>query len=357
MAQDEPRGDRVAVLLGLLADPPEVPACRSGLVARREPPVPPLPPNPALVLRAQRTSATPEVSGRHLRAAPPFPLAGEGRDEDDCARTITRSSPARAAAVSGFLHLAMTVSFLAFGTKPAPPEPDLPAPIVVIFTAAPGPADVTAAAVSAATDAAAKDAPPVADPYPPPPAAVVDEPPQLPVPTASMPVPQPARPAAKPPDQPRRAAPKQRMAAPPADVPPVRRGHEEARPSPPQPTPPAAIPDPAAAPPAASPAVPAEPAAAAASGPSRGVAVLERIQPAYPAAALHQRIEGEVIVRVEVSEDGVPSAVSLSRSSGHASLDDAALTAVRRWRFGPAMENGRLVSRTVEIPWVFRIAK
>ena len=355
MAQDEPRRDRVAVLLGLVADPPEVPACRSGLVARRDQPVPPLPPDPALVLRAQRTPATQEVSGRHSRAAAPFPLAGEGRDEDDRARTVTRSSPARAAAVSGFLHLAMTASFLAFGTKPAPPEPDLPAPIVVIFTAAPGPADVAVAAVSAATDAAAKDAPPAPDPDPPP-AAVADEPPQLPVPTASMPVPEPARPAAKPPDQPRRTAPKQRTAAPPADVPPVRRGREEARPLPPQPTP-AAIPDSAAPPPAAGPAVPAEPAAAAASGPSRGVAVLERIQPAYPAAALRQRIEGEVIVRVEVSEDGIPSAVSLSRSSGHASLDDAALTAVRRWRFGPAVENGRPVSRTVEIPWVFRIAK
>ena len=47
-----------------------------------------------------------------------------------------------------------------------------------------------------------------------------------------------------------------------------------------------------------------------------------------------------------VSRDGAPVDVSLARSSGHASLDTAAIAAVWRWRFVPATRDGEaIVSR------------
>jgi protein TonB len=43
------------------------------------------------------------------------------------------------------------------------------------------------------------------------------------------------------------------------------------------------------------------------------------------------------------------------RSSGVASLDQAAQAAVSRWRFTPASSGGRAVEATVEVPVVFRL--
>ncbi|MEI7970598.1 MAG: energy transducer TonB [Betaproteobacteria bacterium] len=49
----------------------------------------------------------------------------------------------------------------------------------------------------------------------------------------------------------------------------------------------------------------------------------------YPPEALDQAIEGTAAVRMTIGTDGRVKAVSLLRSSGHAVLDDAAVTAVR----------------------------
>jgi protein TonB len=60
--------------------------------------------------------------------------------------------------------------------------------------------------------------------------------------------------------------------------------------------------------------------------------------PVYPPDALAARQTGRVIVRAEVAADGHVLEARLHRSSGVASLDAAALTAVRGWRFSMAIE-------------------
>jgi protein TonB len=46
---------------------------------------------------------------------------------------------------------------------------------------------------------------------------------------------------------------------------------------------------------------------------------------------------------------------SLLRSSGHRRLDEAARTAVLRWRFTPARRNGLAIPWTAKLPIRFRV--
>ena len=60
-----------------------------------------------------------------------------------------------------------------------------------------------------------------------------------------------------------------------------------------------------------------------------------------------------MLVRAQVGVDGVPSEVSVGRSSGSRELDRAAVEAVRRWRFRPAMSGELPVSASVQVPISF----
>lgn len=75
--------------------------------------------------------------------------------------------------------------------------------------------------------------------------------------------------------------------------------------------------------------------------------------PRYPRNALRSGIEGTVQVLVDVGPDGTPTSVSLAAGSGNRELDRAALDAVRRWRFTPAMANGLPTVGRVTVPIQF----
>ena len=70
--------------------------------------------------------------------------------------------------------------------------------------------------------------------------------------------------------------------------------------------------------------------------------------PAYPRNALRSGASGDVQLRIEVGADGVPTDVEVVGSSRNRDLDRAAVQAVRRWRFQPAMQNGVAVAATVQ---------
>lgn len=76
--------------------------------------------------------------------------------------------------------------------------------------------------------------------------------------------------------------------------------------------------------------------------------------PQYPAAALRAGIGGTVMVRAELDANGQPVDVDVIRRSGNRDLDRAAVQAVRKWRFEPAMRNGRGVASTVQVPVDFK---
>jgi protein TonB len=78
-------------------------------------------------------------------------------------------------------------------------------------------------------------------------------------------------------------------------------------------------------------------------------------EPIYPPALLAARIEGQVVLRLSVAADGTVVEVVVERSSGYVAMDEAALTAVRKWRFHPAQRFGMPVAVQVRKPLRFAI--
>jgi len=60
------------------------------------------------------------------------------------------------------------------------------------------------------------------------------------------------------------------------------------------------------------------------------------LPPAYPADAMRRRQVGTVHLMIHVTADGIPILVEVAGSSGHPSLDQAAVQAMEQWRFTPA---------------------
>lgn len=82
----------------------------------------------------------------------------------------------------------------------------------------------------------------------------------------------------------------------------------------------------------------------------------ERPQPpAYPRRARRLEQEGEALIRVKLDPRGNAAEVLVWKSSGFALLDDAAITAVRHWKFVPAERSGKPVIAWVEIPVRFAL--
>jgi periplasmic protein TonB len=77
--------------------------------------------------------------------------------------------------------------------------------------------------------------------------------------------------------------------------------------------------------------------------------------PVYPPRCLRLGIEGRVKIRVLVGENGRPQEVTVGESSGESALDQAALEAVREWRFEPAKRNGVAVRAWAIVPVEFKL--
>ena len=89
--------------------------------------------------------------------------------------------------------------------------------------------------------------------------------------------------------------------------------------------------------------------------PAYNAAYLRNPPPRYPQAARRNGDEGTVMLRVLVNPDGAPVQVELDRSSGSSPLDNAAVDAVRSWRFVPARRGTQNVEGWVRVPIVFRL--
>lgn len=89
--------------------------------------------------------------------------------------------------------------------------------------------------------------------------------------------------------------------------------------------------------------------------PRFNAAYLHNPTPVYPAAARRAGYEGAVVIRAHIQPDGSADRVEIKKSSGYAMLDQAALEAVRKWRFIPARRGNEAVAEWVEIPWTFKL--
>jgi len=91
--------------------------------------------------------------------------------------------------------------------------------------------------------------------------------------------------------------------------------------------------------------------------PRADAAYLRNPPPKYPRIMLRRGIEGTVLVRAQVLDDGRCHHVKLKESSGHQLLDEAALSAVKSWHFVPAQKGDMKIVAWVDIPVEFRITR
>lgn len=115
---------------------------------------------------------------------------------------------------------------------------------------------------------------------------------------------------------------------------------------------PMAISAPVAATPAPAPAPPAPPSTVTSD--ALGTRMISGNPPRYPVESRRKKEQGTVELLLILGTDGRVETISVARSSGFGRLDEAALNAVRRWRWAPTLQGGTPVKvrGVVEIPFV-----
>lgn len=84
-------------------------------------------------------------------------------------------------------------------------------------------------------------------------------------------------------------------------------------------------------------------------------AYLKNPAPEYPSLSRRMGEIGQVVLRVLVTPQGVADRMEIKNSSGYARLDQAALEAVRKWRFIPARQGEEPLSAWVIVPITFNL--
>ena len=78
-----------------------------------------------------------------------------------------------------------------------------------------------------------------------------------------------------------------------------------------------------------------------------------RVDPVYPETARVAHVSGAVILQVTVDEEGAVSEVEVL--SGHPLLNEAAVRAVKQWRYSPTLLNGEPVPVMATVTVIFRL--
>jgi protein TonB len=84
-------------------------------------------------------------------------------------------------------------------------------------------------------------------------------------------------------------------------------------------------------------------------------AYLHNPAPVYPLRSRRLGEQGRVLIHVQVTAEGTVHSVTLQKGSGSARLDEAALEAVKKWKFIPAKRGQQSVSASVVVPITFSI--
>ena len=95
--------------------------------------------------------------------------------------------------------------------------------------------------------------------------------------------------------------------------------------------------------------------AAAAGPPAQDLRTKTRVEPTYPPAARRAGEEGTVRLRILVDERGIPRDIQIAQGSGFARLDQAAIDAVRKWRFIAANSGSQAISAWTQVAITFRL--
>ena len=83
--------------------------------------------------------------------------------------------------------------------------------------------------------------------------------------------------------------------------------------------------------------------------------VSRRVDPIYPPGSRRDGEQGTGLFRVLVNEKGRPIDVQMLKSSGFPRLDEAAMTAIRKWAFKPAVQNSQPVQSWTRVQVTFEL--
>jgi len=81
--------------------------------------------------------------------------------------------------------------------------------------------------------------------------------------------------------------------------------------------------------------------------------LLQRVEPEYPELARQEKMQGAVVLDVRIGRDGAIQNVKVV--SGQRLLAEAAISAVKQWRFKPRVQNGRPVEMQTRVTLNFRM--
>lgn len=70
----------------------------------------------------------------------------------------------------------------------------------------------------------------------------------------------------------------------------------------------------------------------------------------YPRDAWRAGVGGETLLKIHIAADGVVDSVRVKETSGHASLDSAAIAGARRLRYRPARHAGEAIGVWATLP-------
>ncbi|MEN8694939.1 MAG: energy transducer TonB [Akkermansiaceae bacterium] len=83
--------------------------------------------------------------------------------------------------------------------------------------------------------------------------------------------------------------------------------------------------------------------------------VISRKAPTYPRSSRKAGHQGTTILRITIGTNGRVTSARIKKSSGHSALDKAALSAVRTWKFSPAVNGlGQKVPYSTDAPISFK---
>ncbi len=82
--------------------------------------------------------------------------------------------------------------------------------------------------------------------------------------------------------------------------------------------------------------------------------LIKRVVPIYPEEARKNRVTSTVVVEIIINGKG--EVIQAKVESGHPLFNEAALQAVKQWRFEPYIVNGKAISVKVLVPVVFKLS-
>jgi protein TonB len=82
--------------------------------------------------------------------------------------------------------------------------------------------------------------------------------------------------------------------------------------------------------------------------------LIHRVEPEYPEAARDQQLQGAVVLDIHIGQDGAVEDVKLV--SGEPLLADAAVAAVKQWRFQPRSIDGAPAEMQTTVTLNFRLS-